>query len=180
MAIGVLAARSNSQVASAAIASAQASSIQAQLAYSRDFEREADRLGFQTLTGAGYDVRGMGDFFGRLQQAGRVYENNAPVYMRSHPLTVERISDMQNRRRSAPYRQVADSLDFQLVRAKLRAQMGTPQEAVSEFAKQLREKKYASEAPPRYGLAYSLLRAKEVPAAQREVEALRRSRCRRR
>jgi predicted Zn-dependent protease len=172
MAIGVLAARSNSQVASAAIASAQAGSIQAQLAYSRDFEREADRLGFQTLAQAGYDVRGMGDFFGRLQQAGRIYENNAPVYMRSHPLTVERISDMQNRVQSAPYRQVQDSVGFQLVRAKLRAQMGTPQEAVREFGKQLREKKYTSEAATRYGLAYSLWRAKEVAAAQREVEAL--------
>ncbi|KFB72546.1 MAG: TPR repeat-containing protein YfgC precursor [Candidatus Accumulibacter phosphatis] len=172
MAVGVLAARSNSQVASAAIASAQAGSIQAQLAYSRDFEREADRLGFQTMTQAGYDVRGMGDFFGRLQQAGRVYENNAPVYMRSHPLTLERISDMQNRAQGAPYRQVADSLDFHLVRAKLRAQMSTPREAVNEFGKQLREKKYVSEVATRYGLAYSLLRAKEVAAAQREVEAL--------
>jgi predicted Zn-dependent protease len=70
MAVGVLAARSNSQVATAAIASAQAGSIQAQLAYSRDFEREADRVGFQTLSQAGFDVRGMADFFGRLQQAG--------------------------------------------------------------------------------------------------------------
>ena len=172
MAAGILAARSNSQVASAAIASAQAGSIQSQLAYSRDFEREADRLGFQTLTQAGYDVRGMGDFFGRLQQAGRVYENNAPVYMRSHPLTVERISDMQNRAQSAPYRQVADSLDFHLVRAKLRAQMGTPREAVTEFATQLREKKYVSEAATRYALAYALLRAKDLAAAQREVELL--------
>ena len=172
MAIGVLAARSNSQVASAAIASAQAGSIQAQLAFSRDFEREADRLGFQTLTGAGYDVRGMGDFFGRLQLAGRVYENNAPVYLRSHPLTVERISDMQNRAQGAPYRQVADSLDFQLVRAKLRAQMGTPQEAASEFGKQLQEKKYGSEVATRYGLAYALFKAKQLAAAQREVEAL--------
>jgi predicted Zn-dependent protease len=122
MAVGVLAARSNSQVASAAIASAQAASIQAQLAYSRDFEREADRLGFQTMTKAGYDVRGMGDFFGRLQQAGRVYENNAPVYMRSHPLTLE--NDLRHAEPGAgcPYRQVADSLDFHLVRAKLRAQ----------------------------------------------------------
>ncbi len=172
MAIGILAARSNAQVASAAIASAQAGSVQAQLAYSRDFEREADRVGFQTLTAAGYDVRGMGDFFARLQQAGRVYENNAPVYLRSHPLTVERLSDMQNRIQTAPYRQVADSVDFQLVRAKLRAQTGTPQEAVKDFARQLREKKYASEAAIRYGLAYSLLKAKEVTAAQREVEAL--------
>ena len=172
MAIGVLAARSNSQVASAAIASAQAGSIQAQLAYSRDFEREADRVGFQTLSQAGYDVRGMGDFFGRLQQAGRVYENNAPVYLRSHPLTVERLSDMQNRAQGAPYRQVVDSLDFHLARAKLRAQMGTPQEGVNEFGKQLREKKYVSEAATRYGLSYSLLRAKDVMAAQREFEAL--------
>ena len=172
MAVGVLAARSNSQVASAAIASAQAGSVQAQLAYSRDFEREADRVGFQTMTNAGYDAQGMGDFFGRLQQAGRVYENNAPVYMRSHPLTVERISDMQNRAQSAPYRQVADSLDFQLVRAKLRAQMVAPREAVSEFSKQLRDRKYASEEATRYGLAYALLKAKDVAAAQREVDAL--------
>lgn len=172
MAVGILAARSNSQVASAAIASAQAGSIQAQLAYSRDFEREADRMGFQTLTQAGYDAHGMGDFFGRLQQAGRVYENNAPVYMRSHPLTIERLSDMQNRAQVAPYRQVVDSLDFSLVRAKLRAQMGTPREMVTEFRRQLREKKYTSEVAIRYGLAYSLLRDKDVAAAQREVEAL--------
>jgi len=172
MAVGVLAARSNSQVASAAIASAQAGSIQSQLAYSRDFEREADRMGYQTLASAGYNVRGMGDFFGRLQQAGRVYENNAPVYLRSHPLTVERISDMQNRADGSPYRQVADSVDFHLVRARIRVQASGAREAVGDFGTQLREKKYASEAASRYGLAYSLLRAKEVAAAQREVEAL--------
>ncbi|MQM29348.1 MAG: peptidase M48 [Candidatus Accumulibacter phosphatis] len=172
MAVGVLAARSNSQVASAAIASAQAGAIQAQLAFSRDFEREADRFGFQTMAKAGYDPHGMGDFFGRMQQAGRVYENNAPVYMRTHPLTVERISDMESRAQGAPYRQVVDSLDFHLVRAKLRAQEGTPREAASKFAKQLREKKYASEAATRYGLAYALLKAKDVAAAQKEVDAL--------
>ena len=68
----------------------------------------------------------MSDFFERMQKAGRVYENNAPVYLRTHPLTIERISDMQNRAQSSPYRQVVSSLDFHLVRAKLRALMGTP------------------------------------------------------
>jgi len=67
---------------------------------------------------------------------------------------------------------VADSLDFHLVRAKLRAQMGTPREAVNEFGKQLRDKKHVSEAATRYGLVYSLLKSKEVAAAQRELEAL--------
>ena len=173
MAVGVLAARANTSVAAATVASAQAGVVQAQLAYTRDFEREADRMGYQTLEKAGFDVRGMGDFFERLQKAGRVYENNAPVYLRSHPLTVERISDMQNRTQDSPYRQVVSSLDFYFVRAKLRAQMGTPREAVSEFETLLREKKYASQAAVRYGLVAALLRNKDTSTAQREMEALR-------
>jgi predicted Zn-dependent protease len=172
MAVGILAARSNSQVTGAAIASAQAGAIQSQLAYSRDFEREADRVGYQTLEKSGLDVRGMGDFFERLQKAGRLYENNAPVYLRSHPMTVERISDMQNRAQGAPYRQVVDSVDFHLVRARVRAQTGSAREAVSEFQTQLREQKYSSEAAVRYGLGYALLRAKDATGAQREMNAL--------
>jgi predicted Zn-dependent protease len=172
MAIGILAARSNSQVAGGVVASAQAGSIQAQLAYSRDFEREADRVGYQTLEKSGFNVRGMSDFFERLQKAGRVYENNAPVYMRSHPMTLERISDMQNRDKNIPYKQVVDSIEFLLVRAKLRAQAGTPREAVNEFEVQLREQKYVSEAAARYSLSYALLRAKDVAGAQREMNAL--------
>ena len=172
MGIGLLAARSNSQVAGGMIVSAQAGAIQAQLAYSRDFEREADRIGYQTLEKSGFDVRGMGDFFERLQKAGRVYENNAPVYLRSHPMTVERISDMQNRAQGIPYRQVVNSLDFLLVRAKLRAQAGTPREAVSEFEALVRDQKYSSEAAVRYSLSYALLRAKDVAGAQREMNTL--------
>lgn len=172
MAVGILAARSNADLAGAAIVSAQAGAVQSQLAYSRDFEREADRVGYQTLEKAGYDVRGMGDFFERLQKAGRVYENNAPVYMRSHPLTIERLSDMQNRAQGAPYKQVLNSLDFELVRAKLRAQAGTPGEALKILEKQLHDRKYASEAATRYGLAVALLRAKDLSSAQREVDKL--------
>ena len=79
---------------------------------------------------------------------------------------------MQNRAQSSPYRQVVSSLDFQLVRTKLRALMGTPREAVSEFETQLHEKKYASQAAARYGLVFALMRAKDTSAAEREIEAL--------
>ena len=172
MAVGILAARANSDIAAATITSAQASVVQSQLGYSRDFEREADRMGYQTLEKAGFDVRGMGDFFERLQKAGRLYENNAPVYLRTHPLTVERISDMQNRAQASPYRQVVSGLDFHLVRAKLRAQMGTPRDAVVEFETQLREKKYASLVAVRYGLAQAQMRAKDLTAAQQQMESI--------
>lgn len=173
MAVGILAARSNTSVAAGTITSVQAGLIQSQLAYTRDFEREADRVGFLTLQKAGFDVRGMGDFFERLQKAGRLYENNAPVYLRSHPLTVERLSDMQNRAQESPYRQVVSSLDFHLVRAKLRAQSGQPREAIADFERLLREKKYASLAAAEYGLAYARLRARDVPGARRASENLR-------
>lgn len=173
MAVGILAARSNTSVAAGAITSVQAGLIQSQLAYTRDFEREADRMGYQSLEKAGFDVRGMGEFFERLQKAGRLYENNAPVYLRSHPLTVERLSDMQNRAQESPYRQVVSSLDFHLVRAKLRAQSGTPKEAVAEFEKLLLERKYVSQAAVQYGLSYALMRSRDVEGARRASENLR-------
>ncbi|WP_246167661.1 beta-barrel assembly-enhancing protease [Propionivibrio limicola] len=172
MAAGILVARSNSSAAAAAVTSAQAGMVQAQLAYTRDFEREADRMGFQTLEKAGFDARSLGDFFERLQKNTRLYENNAPVYLRSHPLTVERISDMQNRAQESPYRQVVSSDDFHLLRVKLRVQALTPKDAVSEFQNQLREKKYGSVAAAHYGLALALLSARDVAGAQRAYEQL--------
>lgn len=174
MAVALLAMRSNSQAAAGAIAGTEAAMVQSYLAYSRDFEREADRLGFDTLEKAGFDPRGMSEFFERLQKATRVYENNAPVYMRSHPITVERISDMQNRQGRSGYRQVRDSLDYHLVRAKLRAQQGTAKEAVNDFEILLRERKFASEAAARYGHAFALWRAKRYTQAEQELEMVRR------
>ena len=172
MVAGILAARSNANVGSAAVMAAQAGAIQSYLSFSRDFEREADRIGYQTLEKSGFDVRGMGDFFDRLEKGGRLYDNNAPIYLRSHPLSIERMSDMQGRAQNAPYRQVVSSLDFHLIRAKLRAQGQPPVEAIKEFSTQLREKKYVSLTAVHYGLAVAHMRNKDVVAAQRELDAL--------
>ncbi len=174
MAVAILAARSNSDVSQAAIVAGTAAGVQTMLNYSRDFEREADRLGIQTLERAGFDVRGMASFFERMQKFGRLYENNAPGYLRTHPLTVERISDMENRILQAQYRQVADSLEFQLVRAKLRAGTGDVRDAITDFETQLRERKYLSEASARYGLAVSQMRARNFAVVERELAELRR------
>lgn len=173
MGLALLAARSNSQVAGAAIATTQAGAISAQLAFSRDFERESDRHGFEILRKAGFDVRGMSAFFSRLQQSVRLYENNATAYLRTHPLTGERLTDMQNREQVVAYRQVPDSVDFQLVRAKLRAMQGTPADAIRDFRNFLRDKKFTSEPATRYGLAYAYYRGRDWAAAEREVLAAR-------
>ncbi|MDD5240196.1 MAG: M48 family metalloprotease [Sulfuricella sp.] len=175
LAVAILAARSSPQVANAAMATAQASSIQTQLNFTREHEREADRLGLQTLSKAGFDPSAAASFFERMQKSTRLYENNAPEYMRTHPITSDRIADIQNRLENLPYHQVPDSLEFQLVRAKLRAEEGTPQQATAHFESALREKKYSSEAAARYGLTAALLRAKEYARAEQELVQLRKS-----
>lgn len=174
MAVAILAARHNPEAMQGALIAGHAAGVQQQLKYSRDFEREADRVGILLLERSGFDVRGMGAFFERLQRYGRLYENNAPGYLRSHPLTTERISDMENRIQALPYRQVPDSLDFALVRAKLRAQEGTPEDAVADFEAQVKERKFASEAGARYGLAQALARARNYSAAGVQLSELRR------
>lgn len=173
MAVAILAARNNSSMTEGALVGGQAAMIQNQLNYSRDFEREADRLGIQLLEKAGFDIRAMGSFFGRLDKFGRIYENNAPGYLRTHPLTTERISDMENRIAMRPYHQVPDSLEFLMVKAKIQAQEGTPSDAVTTFEHLLNERKFTVEAPAHYGLARARLRAGDYVGAEREVLALR-------
>lgn len=151
----VLAARSNPDVSQAAIVSAQAGAIQNQLAYSRSFEHDADRTGLAILDRAGFDPRGMVTFFERLQQMTRLYEpQNAPVYLRTHPLTQERIADMANRVEQMPARTHRDSDGYRYARAKLRALRGLPSDAAGYFRAEL--KKTPDDPALRYGLAQAL------------------------
>ncbi|MEO8157362.1 MAG: M48 family metalloprotease [Betaproteobacteria bacterium] len=172
LAVAILAARSNSQVSAAAIAAAQAGAIQSQLNFTREHEREADRIGLQIMEKSGFDVHAMPVFFERLQKATRVYETGAPSYLRTHPLTFERIADIQSRIEGVPFRQIPDSLDFQLVRARLAAQDGNAREAVTNFDRLLEEHKFGTEAAARYGLVVALLRAGDNVRARKELALL--------
>ena len=95
--LGALAASKNPQATQALVVGGQAAAIQSQLSYSREMEREADRIGFGVLSQAGYDPLGFVTMFGKLQQAAGLNDNGAFPYLRSHPLTTERIADMHSR-----------------------------------------------------------------------------------
>jgi predicted Zn-dependent protease len=179
--LALLAARSGSSssgdAAQAAIMAGQAAAVQQQLNFSREAEREADRVGFQTLVGAGFDPAGMASFFSRLQQGTRIYESAAPEYLRTHPLTVERLSDIQNRAREASVRPRPDSLDFQLVRSRLRVlQDESPQglrDSALYFRNQIDSRSAPSPTAAYYGLALASMKLNEHAAA---VEAARSAR----
>lgn len=172
LALAVLASRANSQAGAAVMAVTQATAIQLQLNFTRDHEKEADRIGLNVLINAGFDPRGMSTFFGRLQTIGRFQDNGAPSYLRTHPLTFERIADIDNRIQNTLYRQVPDSIDFRLVRAKLRASEGKARDAVMHFDANLRDKRYNDETVERYGLVNALLRDGDFVRASKELMLL--------
>lgn len=122
-----MAAASNPGAAAGLITGGQALAIQNQLSYSRDAEREADRIGFQILQASGYDVNGAPAFFQRLQKAYGIMDSGVPGYLRTHPLTTDRIADMQDRARTVAQNRVPSALEFYLIKARARVeQSGVP------------------------------------------------------
>ena len=170
-------ARSGPDTPAAIMMGTEGLAIQRQLNFSRDAEREADRVGLQILKGTNYDTSGMVAFFGRLQTASRSYNDLAPSFLRSHPLTSERISDIQARIGDARYKQRVDSLDFQLIRARMRVlQDNTTQgfrDASIVFDEQTRIYNSPVAIAGKYGLALIALKQGAPARAQKLLQEAR-------
>jgi predicted Zn-dependent protease len=125
--VGILAATrsSNSNGAQAVMAGGQAAAIQGQLNFSRDMEREADRIGFAVMTSAGFAPGGMAAMFEKLAQSSRLNDSGGFPYLRSHPLTTERIGEARARLgTSAPVAPVS-VLEHTAAQARARVLMDT-------------------------------------------------------
>jgi beta-barrel assembly-enhancing protease len=161
MLVAILAARANPNAAIGALSLGSTLQTDSMLTFSRDAEREADRIGFDMLNQGGYDPSGMSAFFMRLQQANRLNESRAPEYLRTHPLTQERVSDSQLRLQSTRYKQRADSLEFVFAKAKMLAIQDESVDGVARarlrFEASLRDRASGSELGAWFGLAHAAL-----------------------
>jgi predicted Zn-dependent protease len=118
IAIGV--SSGNADIAQAATMALTAGNIQMQINFTRRHEKEADRIGMQVLAGAGFDPRSMPSFFEQLQTAYRYYDgSNFPEFLRSHPVTTDRIAEARERAADYPEAPPKDELQFHLARAKV-------------------------------------------------------------
>ncbi|SCK11856.1 M48 family metalloprotease [Vogesella sp. LIG4] len=158
----------NSDMAVGALNAGVGLGVSQQLSYSRDFEREADRMGMQYLAGAGFDPRNMPLFFERLQQSQRHNDNNAFGFLRTHPLTVERLSESQARAQSYPLKMRLDSLDYLLMREKLRVATLSADEVLPFYSTALTSRRYLN----RGAMLYGLLRAQLAHGNLKEAQAL--------
>ena len=172
IALAILAARSNPDVAQAAVAGTGAHLMQKQLNFTREHEQEADRLGLNLMEKAGFDPHAMPEFLLLLQKSTRLSDGNAPNYMRTHPITSDRIADIENRVSSQPYHLLPDSIDFDLVRTKLIGLQKTPRNAIRYFTDALTTHRFGNQLAQRYGLVSSLLRDNQIDRAKAELAVL--------
>ena len=179
MILGALAASKSPDAAQALMIGGQALAVQNQLSFSRDMEREADRMGYSLMAPAGFSPTGFTSMFDRLQQANRINDNGSWPYLRSHPLTTERIADMQARTQrqgnvSVPQQ---STLEHAMVSARARVlsrpgpdtlRQWSTLPASSSFAQQSDTQK----AGTLYAAVFGLLQLRDLAGAQRWMPAL--------
>ncbi|MET4578288.1 putative Zn-dependent protease [Ottowia thiooxydans] len=174
MIVGMIAASKNPQAGTAIAVGGQAALIQAQLNYSRDMEREADRIGYGVLEQAGFAPRGFTGMFEKLQSASRLSDNGDWPYLRSHPLTTQRIADMQQRQRSQGLNPAAappPDLQAQLIAARSRV-LGRPGvDVLRAWAAEPEGPGFSAQPLPRrvgvlYAAALSHAQLRDLPRAQ--------------
>jgi predicted Zn-dependent protease len=179
MILAALASKAGGDAAIGVFMGGQGLAIQRQLNFGRDAEREADRIGFQIMGGAGYDTSGMVAFFQRMQTATRNYSDLVPAYLQSHPLTSERIADIQARIREQPYKQRLDSLDFYLVRSRARVLQDPSSQGLAEaktfFENQMQQENRQQVSAAQYGLAFVALKKGDTANAQMWLDKARAS-----
>lgn len=93
--VGMLLLSRSGSGAQAAGVVGQAISATRQIAYSRQLEMEADTLGVRYMTSAGYDPAGSLAFLKTLDQERSLNPVDVPAYMMTHPVTQERVANVQ-------------------------------------------------------------------------------------
>jgi predicted Zn-dependent protease len=156
----ILIATTGTDAGIAAMSATQAAAQDASLRYSRSNEQEADRVGMQTMVDAGMDPHAAPAMFERMLQASRYSGGDRiPEFLRTHPLSENRIADTRNRARKYPVVERPVSLDYQLMRARVANQLAdTPEEAVQRFRGELEGDTRSREAAT-YGLVLALTNA---------------------
>jgi predicted Zn-dependent protease len=170
----ILIATQNPDAGQAALMAIQGGMVQAQINFTRHNEEEADRVGMQLLERSDFDPRGMPLFFEKLNKNSR-YFANAPEFLRTHPLTTNRIADSMARAEAMPRKDSYDeSKSFNLIRAKLMARAyKDPHQAVAYFRNELaRVEQVDPGGILHYGLAVSHMEAGNHAEARRLLRAL--------
>ena len=169
----ILGAAVGGDAAIATAATGQALLIQKQINFTRSNEKEADRVGINILAESNFDTRAMPVFFERMGRATRTYATELPEFLRTHPVTTNRIADSLSRAEQHPYRQHRDNLHYHLVKNLIRQKtFPNAKEAEKYFSTNLLEGRYSNKLSEHFGLALSLIEQRRYTDARTQVDIL--------
>jgi beta-barrel assembly-enhancing protease len=148
----------------------QAISATRQIAYSRQLEMEADTLGVRYMTSAGYDPAGSLGFLKTLDQERSLNPIDVPAYMLTHPVTQERVANVQLVIRSlGNVQSKSESLDqLKKIQVILRLERQETEKVIDEYLKSVKQN-------PQDSVAFHLLALAqhhkgELPQAKKNYE----------
>lgn len=180
MLAGAALAAASKQAGQAAMVGSMAASAQHQISFTRANEQEADRIGMQLLANAGFDPRGMTDFFGKLERlSSGEARNQIPDMLRTHPRPESRAADTQDRLPVPPVRRQAGPRDrkaYELAKARTQALLTEDNRAlIRELETRSASGNIANEAPERYAYTIALRQAGRYDEAQQQISRLQRN-----
>jgi predicted Zn-dependent protease len=158
-----------------ALMGGQAAAVQAQINFTRQNESEADRIGIQTLSMAGYNPIGMAEFFEKMGRITRSSGEGPPEYLRTHPVSVSRITEAKDRAENMPKPEPADNRDFYLVQTRLRALIEEYPSTALDWFKHRMKRADISQAESDalfYGQAIALQRKGDYKEARKLLDSL--------
>jgi beta-barrel assembly-enhancing protease len=127
--------------AQAAGAIGQAVAATRQIAYTRQLEMEADTLGVRYMASAGYDPKGALGFLKILDQERALNPIETPAYLMTHPITQERVANVELVIRSLPRRDAkSDEADhLKRVQTLIRMERHDGDKLIDDYEKRLRQ-----------------------------------------
>ena len=160
------------QAGVAGVTLANANVLSKQLEYSREFETEADAIGMQLMTRSGYDPRDMPQFFNTLQRF-NVSSRDVPEFLRSHPLSFNRVAESEARLNSLPSIDHSSSTEFHFARAKIQAlYSGRVEQAEEILRDQAKTKQGIEKQASIYGLSLALTKQRKYTQARDNLRTI--------
>ncbi len=163
----------DSQVTTAAVAGGLAAGAQTSINFTRQHEKEADRLGIEILSQTGYNPYSMAVFFQRMHNATRLYGSEGPEFLRTHPVTSTRVADAQNRAAQMQGTPSYNDEIFQLARARAMVlSESDPQRALKIFRAKLDSTEPLARLAAEYGYVLALIRTRQPEIALKRLEPM--------
>ena len=167
----IILATQNAEAGQAALIAVQGAAAQMQINFTRSNEVEADRIGMQLLARSEFNPRGMPGFFERLLQDSR-YQGQAPEFLRTHPLTTNRIADTRARAEAFPHDfSYTESVNFDYIKSKLMVLLQkNPYDAVKYFQQRLEAETYSDNyASLTFGHALALMETGDLDQSEEKI-----------